>query len=247
MNGYQWLYRSLRSSHLNYANKHDYQYVQITRPSSSVLGMEIAWLKVSIAIQSLLAGYDWVMFLDADTEVSEKTPAIESLEQKSKYLYAVKGYSGRMNSGVLIFKNHKCVIDYLKKSLFYAEKKIDKENDVGWGENGHLIQYSKDACFLQLIHCRWNNNQYLDLKDFIRHYSFGPMKSLFKSSWLDTALFCLHFHCVCKISKWFKWYFDNNSSFNEKIIKLTQQVIKEYPAIVDASAYDRQKEFVVNG
>lgn len=254
MNGYQWLYRSLGNSHRAYAKKHNYQYVQVTQPASSLLGMEIAWLKITLAIKSLQAGYDWVIFLDADTQVSDATPAIETLECTDKYLYGAKGFSGRLNSGVLILKNHRCIINYLNKVLFNAEQPVDSDSDVGWGENGHLIQYAKNAFYVEYLHHRWNNNQDPLLNDYIRHYSRGPMHPLFKPSWFDKVLFRIHFHGVCKLKKWLdkraQPSLEEKSTFKETLYALTERVIVLYPELVNPTgsvSLNKDKEVATSG
>jgi len=230
MNGYQWLYRPLRDTHERYTERNGYEYVQVTRPASSLLGMEIAWLKVTLALKSLDAGYDWVVFLDADTAVSHKTPAIESLAEAGKYLYAVKGYSGRLNSGVLIFRNHAWVRGLLTKILEQASEAVEPTSQVGWGENGHFIEYTKGATQVRYMHPRWNNNQYQHLDDYIRHYSAGPLQRSYKSNFWQRCLFYLQFHTTCKARSLINLASINAVDFHSSLNRVTHKVVERYPA-----------------
>lgn len=247
MNGYQWLYGSLRKTHERYAKQHNYHYVSVTQPHSSFLGMEIAWLKVSLILQGLEAGYDWVVFLDADTEVSLETPAVETLNKSGKFMYVAKGYSGRLNSGVLILKNHQCVANYFKKALFFSQRPVDDDSYVGWGENGHLIQFAKNAFFIEYIHQRWNNNFVVDLQDFIRHYSMGPLRSEFKPNIFRRFGFRMHFHSICLVKRIVMSSVKDSSNFTRALSHLTKKVVNRYPEFRCSALTGSKQELVSNG
>ena len=61
LNGYQWRYKSLLASQRNYAKRKGYQYVAVTQPALSLLGEEVAWLKIKLIIKAMESGYEWIM------------------------------------------------------------------------------------------------------------------------------------------------------------------------------------------
>lgn len=238
LNGYQWHYKSLINSHEDYAKRQGYQHVAVTKPYLSVLGMEVAWLKVSLIIEALNAGYDWVMFLDADTRISEKTPAIIDIAERKKDIYASKGFSGRLNSGVLIIRNSSKSRQFFKQVMQQSQDPLPKEDDVGWGENGHIIHLAKQYDNIHYLDTRWNNNQDISLDDFIRHYSHGPIYDAFKPSQLDFAkgkICHLILALYSRLNKLFNLnVFQNkanqSSVFKNRLNLLTHNVLKHYPA-----------------
>ena len=102
--GYDWLYHKNIRSHRSYAKRHAYNYSVVNKPRLTTLGLDVVWLKIYLLREALAADYDWLVCLDADTEIRECCPAIESLEQAGKSIYLAEGYSGRFNSGVIILK-----------------------------------------------------------------------------------------------------------------------------------------------
>lgn len=174
--GYKHLYHSNLSSHQRYADKHGYRYLCITKPHINRLGGEIVWLKLYALLTALEAGYQWVMFVDADAYIQADTPLLESLEDNEHCIFMALGYSGRVNSGVMIFQNKAASKTFLKQIIARREQPLNAKDDVGWGENGHVIQQSRNEPYLRIIDQRWNNNVNPELNDYIRHYSAGPLR-----------------------------------------------------------------------
>ncbi len=189
VNGYHWRYRRLLYSQRQYALRHGYTYLLIDRPLFSLLGNETAWLKLSAALVALESGYKRVFYIDADAEVRAHTPPLESIIEPGKSLYAARGYSGRINSGVLLFTDSPVARHFLHKVIDNIETPLPPEDDVGWGENGHIIHYLKGEAEFRELPPVWNNNQDPNLNDFIRHYSAGPLRHLYAPSLLDLLLF----------------------------------------------------------
>ncbi len=179
--GYQYLYENFLASHQAYAERFGYNFLAISKPGFCFLGMECAWLKLSVLHRALQLGYDTVMFVDADACIAENAPAIESCLQAGKYLYMARGYSGRFNSGVIIARNHAELREDLRRLLAAPHTPIPAEDQVGWGENGHLIHLARRRAYVGELDWRWNNNYQLEQADFIRHYSAGPMRALLKA------------------------------------------------------------------
>lgn len=179
-NGYQWAYaRNVRTQKV-YASAHGYDYVFVEKPALTRLLMECAWLKIPLMLSALAAGRPWVLFVDCDIEVKHGTPAMETLFEEDKDLYMANGFSGRLNSGMILARNRPGVVSLLRTTLNDALKPIPPEDDVGWGENGHIIHYAKNYSGLKLLPTEWNNNQNPELADYFRHYSAGPMRQFYQ-------------------------------------------------------------------
>lgn len=185
LNGYQWRYRALLRTHQSYAQKHGFDYQAVTKPGHSALGLEVAWLKVRLISAALKAGYQHIVFLDADTRVADHAPDITQQADSQAEIFAAKGFSGRFNSGVLVVKNSEKTQSFFERLLTIATSAIPEEDDVGWGENGHFIFLAKQSKLVAELDPRWNNNHNRDLDDFIRHFSRGPLYSLYRPTYLD--------------------------------------------------------------
>jgi len=194
LNGYQWRYRSLIKTQQAYAQRFGHHYLAITQPWASNLGLEVAWLKVRVIVEALRLGYQQVMFLDADTRVAPDAPDIMELLHSSYSIFAARGYSGRFNSGVLLVKNDAQARHFFKQLLSSATMPIPKEDEVGWGENGHFIHLAKHSDIVGELSPVWNNNQYPGLKDYVRHYSRGPLHNEFSPSLVEgISAQCAHY------------------------------------------------------
>jgi hypothetical protein len=191
LNGYQWMYRKQLKSHRQYATKHQYVHQAITRPFLTTLGVECCWLKLTLMREALLCGYDTVLFLDADTQVNDNCPALNQITQGNKYIYMAKGYSNRFNSGVVLVKNNIKTMHWLNQIIDARHHTVKKENDVGWGENGHIIEMSKGLSCVAELDQRWNNTYDYNLNDYIRHHNCGPMRTRFIYKIFHRAIFFL--------------------------------------------------------
>ncbi|WNC70193.1 hypothetical protein RI845_08640 [Thalassotalea nanhaiensis] len=177
LNGYQWLYQEYLLSHQAYAKTNNYEYVVISKPSISNLGMECCWLKLVLLKAALVNGYQNVMFVDADALINEDCPSIDEIFVDDKYLYMANGYTGRFNSGVMIAKKAGALINWLDKLILSRRQHLPSIDSTGWGENGHIIHFSKQVNFIKVLHHRWNNTFDEKLNDHIRHFSYGPMRT----------------------------------------------------------------------
>jgi len=179
LNGYEKTWKHCLDSQKAYANKFNYNYHLINDVDSEMSAKEAAWLKIPLIIAALQKGFDWVVFLDADCFVNPATPAINLVEQPQKDLYVCHGYSGRINSGVLIIKNSHYAENLFKKIFSKCNWPVFNKKYRAPYENGHVIRHAstyKRAC---LLDSRWNNCQSHFSQDFIRHYT-GPMRQYYK-------------------------------------------------------------------
>lgn len=178
--GYHWLYKSELASQQRYAYLRGYDYACVFGPLLHRFGGEIVWYKMHLIRQALKRGYTWVVFLDADAAVTARCPSIQSVERSAKFIYMARGYSGRYNSGVMIFKNSAITLDFVESVIASRGAELSSIDSVGWGENGHVIAQAKHHPAVQELTARWNNNHDPAMADFIRHYSAGPLRPLHK-------------------------------------------------------------------
>lgn len=179
LNGYQWLYRDFLTSHQQFASRHGYDYQAVTRPYFTVLGVECCWLKLTLIQQALRNGYRAVMFIDADAYVHSRAPNLESMLNCNASVFMAKGYTGRYNSGVLVVKNNLDARNWINTILRHRHTPVCPNDSVGWGENGHVIKFSRHAEFVLEIDKKWNNTDQPAMEDYITHCNFGPLRQSF--------------------------------------------------------------------
>jgi len=187
-NGYQTIYASNIASHRQYCERIGAAYVFVDKPDFTPLTMESTWLKIPLLLTGLAAGYEWIMYLDADTEVKAACPDMRSLASLGGDLLMAKGFSGRVNAGVVIVRRSDPVARFLKTLLVESGKELPPEDHVPWGDNGYFIHFGKTYGGLRILPTEWNNNRDPSLRDYIRHYSAGPMRAHFPMSQEQHAL-----------------------------------------------------------
>jgi hypothetical protein len=226
LNGYQWLYKDCIASHKRYAERHGYTYQVVTRPFATSIGVECCWLKLTLMIEALDNGYDAILFVDADAYIQLEAPKLSSVFLPEKYFYLAKSYSGRFNSGVMLIKNHIKVRQLLKDIITARHQPILAENNVGWGENGHIIEFTQHCQFVSTLDRTWNNTYDPDLNDYIRHFSFGPLRT---NLWLN-----LSHKALARMTKLlskldiFSGIGSQPYSPSDKLTKLTSIVLQRY-------------------
>lgn len=232
LNGYQWMYKKELTSHKKYATKHGYNYQAVTRPYVTELGVECCWLKLTLMQDALLSGYDNVLFLDADTLVSANCPALSTIFEEGKYIYMAKGYSGRFNSGVILAKNNRKTLNWLRQVIASQGQPVRIENDVGWGENGHVIEFSKDVPFISELDKKWNNTFDYALNDYIRHSNCGPMRTSFIVKAFHRLVFFISARIITRLTK--KSIPSQVKRTNELLISETKKIISLYPTLTNS-------------
>jgi hypothetical protein len=180
LNYYEKIYGRNIDTHRRYTAKFNFDYLMFNEPGFTPLLMESAWLKIPLLVCALRAKYDWVMYLDIDTCVQERAPDFRSVFEDGKDIYLAPGFTNRINSGVVIVKNCLSSETKLIDILRHAGCEKPPEDRVGWGENGDFIYGLKNYSGLKILSKEWNNNHQPLLKDFIRHYSAGPLRKTYK-------------------------------------------------------------------
>lgn len=229
LNGYQWMYQRELKSHQLYAKKYGYVHQAVTRPFVSALGVECCWLKLTLIRTALLSGYDTVLFLDADAMVKSNCPALSYVLQEDKYIYMAKGYSNRFNSGVLIARNNVKTIAWLTRVIDARFKQVQKENDVGWGENGHVIELSKRISFIVELNQKWNNTFDNNLKDYIRHRNCGPMRTGYLNNLFHKVIFFLSARILTFVNHY--PLFTDQKHVESVLFRETNTILSIYPKL----------------
>ncbi len=229
INGYHLLYRRNIASQRAYAQRHGYHYVAVTQPIYSPLGWEVAWLKLYLARHALRSGYQQLLFVDADAEIRSSCPPLREVLDQQHSIYAARGYSGRVNSGVLLLRRSAASLQFLDRVIAAQGQALPSADDVGWGENGHIIQALHRETAFRELPPSWNNNHSPLLDDYIRHYSAGPLRPLYCAPWRDRLLFN-----TLKTANALYRRADRRhqgSSAREQLQALTRQSLQHYPRL----------------
>ena len=239
-NGYQYYYQSNIESHKAYCERQGYEYISVTKPWLTLLGRESCWLKVALLRDALLAGYDWVICLDADTEIRDHTPPIHYLEAEGKSIYLSDGFSSRFNTGVFIVKREASSQAFIEKLLHASNHPLPKQCQVGWGENGHVIRLAKGSTIIQRISRRWNNNGEHLLDDYIRHYSRGPLWHTFQPD-LKARLKFLAIQLLIRPASWLIEEQSKPQFFFPALERLVIKVKNSYPQFDELSVMNQER------
>ncbi len=237
-NGYHWRYRRNIESHQQYARRYNYRYAVVDKPWFCTMGIESAWLKMSLLREALYAGYSWVFFIDADAKIQDSAPPVTSLELDRKYIYVTNGYSGKINSGVMLYKNSPFARRFVRDVLAMCDYDVPEEDSVGWGENGHVIYTAKRYRCVEIISKKWNNNQDINMDDYIRHYSAGPLQQYFRPLLIDKVIFTVCHYCLAILKRLdhINMYSASfKSCLSARLDALTKETIKKYPCFVNTS------------
>jgi len=229
-NGYQWAYRRNIETQKAYAHRHGYDYVFVEKPAFTRLLMECAWLKLPLMLAALRSGRPWVFYLDSDIEVKRDTPAIETIFCDGMTLYMANGFSGRLNSGVMIARNDPALTALLERIVDKALMTVPEEDSVGWGENGHVIHFAKNFAGLQLISSVWNNNCDPEIDDYLRHYSAGPMRRHYQFTPVEKVCSKLG-KVYIKGMKAISGGKESDGDFFANLKSLTDTVLQYYPEL----------------
>ncbi|WP_372879228.1 hypothetical protein [Spongiibacter marinus] len=227
INGYGFLYQRNIASQRRYAQRNHYHYQAVTRPYYSPLGMEVAWLKLHLIRYALLSGYKQVLFVDADAYIQPQCPPLSEAVQDGYSIYAARGYSDRVNSGVLLLLSSPESIAFLDRVISMRDKAIPDSDDVGWGENGHVIHCLKDEPSFFELSNKWNNNSDPGLADYIRHFSAGPLRQRYQFSRPAKALFI----CLKLANGIRRRLAAHDLNVTVELDKLAQQCLTTYPQL----------------
>jgi hypothetical protein len=181
-NGYDAVYQRCIKSQADYAKRYKHEFVVVKKPYFLVTeaASDSAWLKIPLSLAALKKGYERVMFIDADCLVKRHCPDPTNIYSRDKTVYVCLGFSGRMNSGVFLVENATSAKWFFSALIASAGTYKLPEEDQAPHENGTFISLGKYCPFIEILPSLWNNNQFSDLNDSIRHYT-GPLKKEFRA------------------------------------------------------------------
>jgi hypothetical protein len=170
-------YRKCIDSQKKYCIKHGYEYIINSNSVDIVDWRDWYWKKLWV-IPEILKKYDIAILIDADCEIKDNTPTIESIIDNNS-IYYVLGASKRPNSGFLIFKNTDRSKNFLKDVLSKRGKQLPPGCEVK-GENGYVIwSLNEDATDTKELPILWNcSDPSLIDTAYIIHYT-NKMRSFF--------------------------------------------------------------------
>lgn len=182
-NGYATAFLPCIASQRAYAKRLGAQFVAITKPARVSNTALSAWLKIPVMLHALEAGYDWVVYIDADCEVKRDAPDFrEDLAGQPGNVFMAEGRSGRINSGVMIARRSDESIGFYRQVLSSVTQPVPEEDRASLKyENGNVIFVNRTRGGVDPLDVRWNNTNEPDLDDFIRHYT-GRLRPLLKRS-----------------------------------------------------------------
>jgi hypothetical protein len=168
-------------THRIYAERHGYEYRQITR--TLIPDALPTWSKHPAALAAI-DDRDAVMIIDSDAQILETCPPFDQVvTDNHRYdLFLVLGHSFRPNAGLILLRGGPSSVagDFLRTLL--AERLMPPTDHARpGGDNGHVISVLRRAPFrdkLFILAPTWNNTMKACDWDHIRHYT-GPMRDAF--------------------------------------------------------------------
>jgi hypothetical protein len=178
-NGYEDVWARCIASHRDYASRIGADYAFIGSDQPVTLLMESTWLKIPLLLAALKSGRTPVLYLDADTMICPAAPDFRDVATGEGDLFMAKGFSGRVNAGVIMVRHSPRLFALLSRILLNAGINLPDEDKIGWGDNGEIIHFTHRYPGLTVLPREWNNNTDPNLPDFIRHFSAGPLRAAY--------------------------------------------------------------------
>jgi hypothetical protein len=161
----------------NYSKKYNYDYLYV---NDSYKEINVYWRKIYKVLE-LLPNYDYVVWLDSDTIITQNIPLEKYINKYNKdIIIGVDCWDqcsriNKINAGVFIIKNSELSFKFLKECVDIHSLKIakcEKDNKIvgsGWAgecyEQGVMNE-------LLLYNDNYKNNVYVDYdQEFIYNYS----------------------------------------------------------------------------
>lgn len=170
-------YKRCIDSHQKYCDKNNYSYFLDNDKTKITQRKDWYWKKIE-ELQKFLKDYDIIILIDADCEIKNNCPTIESILTE-KSIYYVLGISNRPNSGFLIIKSNSTGSNFINEIL--KRRYIPcPETHKSKGENGVVIWVLSELDDKQELSLQWNCSQpeYID-NAYIIHYT-NNMKEFYK-------------------------------------------------------------------
>ena len=141
---YEELIKHSSKNIIDYCAKHNMTYSlnyisQFDRPS--------AWAKISLILEHLEKGYQYVLWIDCDATIIKPDFDLKGLFASGKEIYIAQEDWNGLNTGVIAFKNTKKVIDILKKVWNMTEY----INHIWWEQAAIQELYKQDYIGINAI------------------------------------------------------------------------------------------------
>jgi hypothetical protein len=128
---------------------------------------------------ALAVGYDRVAYIDCDAEVLPPAPPLDNVFNVDSrgHVFMARGHSNRFNAGVIFARNGRTSRRFFQEIWNAMGTLLDPADDVGWGDNGHVIQVARRMGCVTEIPASWNNTAWPPPPvEFIRHHT-GPLQN----------------------------------------------------------------------
>ncbi len=158
-------YQRCINSQKEYCQKNNYDYFLDTEISENYY-----WKKI-LGIKQFYDTHDMVVIIDADCEITDKCPCIETFINECS-VYYVLGISGRPNSGFLPIKTDNRGKEFINDVILKRDQ-ISPRGLTMKGENGRVIWSLRENNFLtQELPLHWNcsDPKHID-SAYIIHYT----------------------------------------------------------------------------
>ncbi|AZS35899.1 hypothetical protein CVS47_00497 [Microbacterium lemovicicum] len=239
-NGYDTAFLQCIASQRAYARRIGVEYVAVTRPSRVEDTALSAWLKLPLAQAGLESGYDWVMYIDADCEVSGLAPDFREGRDPNGSVFMADGRSGRVNSGVIMCRNTEAARTFLNLVIDSATSVVPPEDRLHLKyENGNVIFVDRVHGGVSPLSQEWNNASDPDLADFVRHYT-GDMRPMLKRTpWRELQYRVLKRFRSRQLSKFQSQPESRGEGFVTALMRLRDEVLEAHPEITLAVTHRR--------
>ena len=128
-------------------------------------------------LRALKNGYDACLYLDTDVLISPEAPDIFTEQSaQGKAICCANGYTGRINSGVILAFDTVQTTRLLSDILQDAGTHLQAQHSIGWGENGYFIKRLSTCPDFGLVERTWNNTFDFELAAHFTHFT-GPMRA----------------------------------------------------------------------
>ncbi len=221
LNGYSFLFKNCIESQKKYCRKFGYNYSLVQKTPYALTNEDSAWLKLYLLREAIAMDFKWIAFIDADCEIRNHAPDFRQFmvnSHPSASIFMAKGFSGRINSGVIFLKNGSPALNFLNQVINHRYEKVPNEDQALY-ENGHVIHFGKNNPDVQIIDpSLWNNNFELREDSYIQHYSGGILREKYlKEHHLRTFIYRLY--------KRFKIFKGNEVAWENKKLEILKKLI----------------------
>ena len=129
----------------------DYQHM-ISNPAPDMLLEKGSWAKVALLEKALLAGYEYIIWLDADTIIADFETDLREACAPGKIgaCWQRIPQLHHWNVGALYLTNTPLILAFLREWL------VSYPGDKNWNEQGSFNQLAMQSKIVQTISDRWN-------------------------------------------------------------------------------------------